>query len=118
MLEDEADFGDFLFEFGKDVVGYRGVEGGGPFDGGKVISGGGVDGELGVADEAAGGFETVKGLAGEMGIGRPIVGVVDVQGAGELGGGGGEGEPGFLERVLGRGAFGNPTGGFGGVVDG
>ena len=117
-VEDEADFGDEVLELGEDFGGEGGRDGGGPLGGSEMVCCGGFDGEQGVAEEASGRLEAVEGVSGEEWFRGPVLGIVDVEGAGEFGGCRGDAGPGFIQGMLRRRAFGNPAGGFGGVVHG
>lgn len=118
LVENESDFGDELFELRQDFKSKFAVDGAGPLGGGKAVFGGGFDRELGVAEKTARGFQTMEGVSGKERLGGPIFGIVDVEGTGEFRGSGRDAAPGFIQGMLGRGTFRNPSSGLGGVVHG
>jgi len=117
-VEDEAELADEVFELGEDFGGEGGRDGGGPFGGCEVVGGGGFDGEQGIVEKASRGLEAVEGVSGEERFRGPVLGIVDMEGPGELGGCRGDAGQGFVQGMLGWRAFGDPAGGFGGAVHG
>lgn len=105
-VENEPDFGDEVLDLGEDFGGKNCCHGGGPFGGCEMVCRGGFYRELGIAEEASGRLEAVECVSGKEWFRGPVFGVVDIEGAGELGGCGGDAGPCIIQGMLRRRALG------------